>query len=129
MDNQILHFILAGVAGVLFHCLLKLNSLLKDARVANIAFNSWKDYWLKDAVSILMSFLSVGIWLLIFGEIAAKYPSLESFAITSFVVMGAIGSYLIQLGLSRAKRQVRQVIDQKTNDLEGTDTKTQLPKN
>lgn len=127
MNKEIL-FILAGAAGVLFHCLLKLQSLLTDARAANINFNAWRDYWTRDFVSIALSFLSVGIWLLVFGEIAAKYTSLQAFAITSFVVMGAIGSYLIQLALSKAKKKVREVIDAKTNELDGEHHKTTLPK-
>lgn len=107
--------ILAGVAGVLFHCLLKLNHLLNAARVANMNFRAWKDYWKKDAVSIFLSFLSVGIWYLIFGEVSAKYPALQGYTITSFVVMGAMGSYLIQLGLSTAQKRINDVVDHKTN--------------
>lgn len=107
--------ILAGLAGVIFHCLLKLNHLLNAARVANINFRAWKDYWVKDAVSVLLSFLSVGIWYLIFGEISAKYPALQGYTITSFVVMGAMGSYLIQLGLSTAQKRINKIIDTKTD--------------
>jgi hypothetical protein len=106
---------LAGLAGVLFHCLLKLNSLLQDARVGNVDFRPVRDYWIKDAVSILLSFLSVGIWYLVFGEVGNKYKGLQEFKVTSFVVMGMIGSYIIQLVMSKAKKQIRSVIDKKTD--------------
>jgi hypothetical protein len=107
--------ILAGLSGVLFHCLLKLNSLLQDARVANVDFRPVRDYWKKDVVSILISFLSVGIWYLVFGEVGNKYKGLQDFKITSFVVMGMIGSYIIQLIMSKAKKRIRTIVDEKTN--------------
>jgi hypothetical protein len=108
-------FILAGAAGVLFHSIAKAYNLQRDSEIANVPFRIGKDYLKKDFLSILMSFLSVGIWYLIFGEWASKYPALDGFALTSFVTMGGIGSYIIQLGMSRAKRKIRQVVDEKTN--------------
>jgi len=122
-------FIVCGVAGVLFHSLLKLNGLLVDARKANINFKWYRDYVYKDFPSILLSFLSVGIWYLIFHEVAAQYHGISDFARVSFVTMGAIGSYIIQLGLSKAKKQIRSIVDQKTNELDamkGTDSGSKL---
>lgn len=113
--NEQFVLILCGTAGVLFHSVLKMKSLLEDARVGNVNFSWKKDYVIKDAPSIILSFLSVGIWFLIFGEVAAKYKQLEGFTRVSFVVMGSIGSYLIQLGLGRAKRTIRNVVDKKTD--------------
>ncbi len=113
--NQALILDLCGIAGVLFHCLLKLNSLLTDARVANIDFRWRKDYLQKDIVPIMLSFLSVVIWHLVFAEVAASYPKISAFARVSFVGMGMLGSYLIQLLMSRAKKQIRKVVDQKTD--------------
>lgn len=113
-----------GVAGVLFHCLLKLNSLLQDARVANIDFRWKRDYLQRDAVPIMISFLSVVIWHLIFVDVISKYPAISAFARVSFVVMGMIGSYVIQLAMSSAKKKIRQVIDFKTGP--NTETKTKL---
>ncbi len=114
MNEQII-LILCGIAGVLFHSAAKLQGLLKDARVANVNFDWKKDYVIKDAPSIVMSFVSVFIWFLIFGEVTAKYPSLVGFTRTSFVIMGAIGSYVIQLGLGKAKNSIRNVVDKKTD--------------
>lgn len=113
-----LTLIIAGLAGVLFHCLLKLNSLIQDARVANVDFRPVKDYWKRDVVSIMLSFLSVGIWYLVFGEVGNKYKGLQEFKITSFVVMGMIGSYVIQLVMSKAQKRIRTIVDEKTNELD-----------
>lgn len=118
MSNDLI-YIVCGLAGVVFHSLLKLNSLLTDARKANMDFNWYKDYVYKDFVSISMALLSVGIWYLVFHEIADKYHGIQDFARVSYVTMGALGSYVIQLFMSRAKKQIRKVIDEKTNIADG----------
>lgn len=112
--------ILTGIAGVLFHCLLKLNTLLKNARAANINFSALNDYWKRDVIGISLSFLSVGVWYLIFGEIGTKYPALIGFRITSFFVMGAMGSYVLQLLLNTAQKKINAVVDTKSNEADGT---------
>lgn len=128
MTNENLILIICGTCGVIFHSLLKLNSLRKDAAVGNIAFDCNRDYVKKDSVAILMSFLSVGIWYLVFGEVANKYPALDGFRRVSFVAMGAVGSYALQLLLGKAKSQIRKVVDKKTNELDGTEENiTALP--
>lgn len=115
-------FILAGAAGVLFHSIAKAYSLQKDSQTANVRFSIWKDYIVKDFLSILLSFMSVAIWYLIFGEWVNRYPTLEGFALTSFVTMGGIGSYVIQLAMSRAKKKIRGIVDAKTNIADGMST-------
>lgn len=125
MTNDFI-LILCGLAGVLFHCLLKLQGLLTDARVANVEFKPIRDYWIRDAVGICLSLLSVGIWHLVFHEVQSKYAPITGWTKTSFVGMGLLGSYVIQLVSSSAKRRLRQIVDKKTNDLEGPGTKTPL---
>lgn len=119
MTTDQFYLILCGLAGVLFHCTLKLKSLLTDAQKANMNFNWYRDYVYKDFPSILLSLLSVMIWHFIFSEVADKYKAIEDFARVSFVTMGAIGSYLIQFGLSKAKKQIRDTIDKKTDIADG----------
>lgn len=114
MNHQFL-FLLTGIAGFIFHSLLKLKSLNDDSTAANLPFNIYRDYIKKDIYGIIAAFFSPFIWLLLFGEIAAQYPSLEKFALTSFFVMGALGSYILQLLLGKAKKQIRDVVDKKTN--------------
>lgn len=116
--NTIILYLLAGIAGFLFHSLIKLKGLSDDSRAANEPFNWVKDYLIKDIFGILASLMAPFIWLIIFGEVAAKYPALENFAITSFFVMGAIGSYVLQLLLGRAKKELRNTVDDKTNELD-----------
>lgn len=123
-DNIIL--IVCGVLGVLFQCLLRLRSLLKDAQVANVNFSWKKDYVTKDFPSIALSFLSVGIWYYIFGEISAKYASIADFKRVSFVLMGGVGSYLIQMAFGTAKERIRKIVDRKTDVADGKVTPDEL---
>ena len=118
MEEKLL-FLLVGFLGFIFHSLLKLKSLNDDSRAANLPFNVWRDYVQKDIYGILAAAMAPFVWLLLFGEIAAKYPALHSFALTSFFVMGALGSYLLQLLLGQAKKRIRNVVDEKTNIADG----------
>lgn len=111
--------IVCGVLGVFFQSMLKLRSLLKDAQVANLNFNAWNDYWKKDAVSIILAFLSVLIWFYIFGEVSAKYNSIIGLKRVSFVLMGGVGSYLIQMAFGTAKDRIRKIVDRKTDMADG----------
>lgn len=124
--------IACGIFGVMFQCLLKLRGLLKDAVAANVNFNAWKDYWKRDAVSIGLAFLSVAIWFYIFGEVSKKYTGIADLKRVTFVLMGGVGSYLIQMTFGTAKEKIRAIIDKKTNDLNiakgvDVDTKTNIP--
>jgi len=119
--NQQALFLLTGLAGFLFHSLVKLKSLKDDwtaaADSSSRPFNVWTDYVVKDIFGILAALFSPLIWLLLFGEIAAKYTALQEFSLTSFFVMGALGSYILQLILGRAKKGIRKVVDEKTTEL------------
>jgi hypothetical protein len=111
--------ILCGVFGVLFQCLLKLRGLLKDAQVANHHFEWKKDYVYRDFPSILLAFLSVGIWFYIFGEVSNKYKAIIDLKRITFVLMGGVGSYLIQMAFGTAKDRIRKIVDRKTDVADG----------
>lgn len=113
--------IMCGVFGVAFQCLLKIRSLLKDAQVANVNWDWKKDYLKKDAPSIILAFLSVFIWYYIFGEVAKKYTGIADFKRVSFVLMGGVGSYIIQMAFGTAKDRIRKIVDKKTDIADGKD--------
>lgn len=121
MNNDVILW-LCLIAGWMFHTLAKGNSLLQDARAANINFNFWKDYIVKDVGSIFLALNAGWIWYFIYGEWVSKYPSLQPFVRTSFVVFGAIGSYVVQLALSRTKRAIRKGVGEKTDTAANTKT-------
>lgn len=130
MTKQDIILLLIGHLAVFIHCLMKLNSLLTDARVGNINFNAWNDYWKRDAVGILTSAAIVWLWFLTYQEIVGYYPKWSGLLRVSFIFIGFTGSYLVQLLLSRSKRLIRQQIDLKTDQLTAHtgQAKTELPK-
>lgn len=99
--------------GFLFHSCLKYKSLRDQAIAAKLTF-TFKNYLSTDAASIIASFASIFIWLFCFGEIVAKYPALAGFTKVSFVIMGAMGSYLVQLAFSTAQKRITNVISDST---------------
>jgi hypothetical protein len=117
MTKQEIILLLIGHLAVFIHCLMKLNSLLTDARVAHINFNSWNDYWKRDAVGILISASIVWLWLLAYSEVVGYYPKWSGLLRMSFILVGFTGSYIVQLLLSRSKKLIRNQIDAKTNQL------------
>lgn len=115
MNTKYLIFAVCGVLGVLFHSICKFISLKGDAKAANYGKLTIKEYVSTDLGPIALAFCSVAIWLLVFAEAASKYPKLQDFARVSFVTMGAIGSYLIQLALSTLQSKIKKTVDLKTD--------------
>lgn len=110
-------YLLVGFGGVVVHSLIKLKQMSKDYQKANLSL-SFEDYIKKDKYGIILSFLVVFLWLALFGEAAQKYPLILAFTRFSFFAMGALGSYGVQALMSRAKEELRQKIDEKTNILD-----------
>lgn len=108
----------AGLLGVILHCLCKAKDLIEYANKANLKF-SIIDYFKKDWFSVSTSLLSVIVWLLIFGEVGAKYPKILDYIICSFIGMGFLGSYIIQKFFSKGKAYISDIIDKKTNIADG----------
>lgn len=115
---EYLVYLLAGLLGVFIHCLFKAKDLSDYANKANIKFTA-KDYLKKDWFAVSLSLSSLAVWLLIFGEVGAKYPKILDYVIFSFVVMGWFGSYILQKVFSRGKSYISDVIDKKTNIADG----------
>lgn len=110
-------YLLVGFGGVVAHCLNRARSLNIDYEKANMQL-SFGDYLKKDKYGIMLSFLAVFLWLALFGEAAQKYPAILSYTRLSFFLMGGAGSYAIQAIISKAKKELRQEIDYKTNTLD-----------
>lgn len=113
MDNYYVVTI-AGILGVAAHTIIKYMSLQKDAKTANLKL-SFTTFLTNDWPAIVLSFIAIGIWLVAFGEVAAKYPKIKDFTILSFFAMGALGSYIIQLFLSKSKSWIDEKVDKSTN--------------
>lgn len=111
---EYLIYLFAGLLGVITHCFCKAKDIIDYAKKANIEF-SVKEYFKKDWFSVSLSIISVLIWLLIWGEVGAKYPKILDFIRFSFILMGFLGSYIIQKLFSKGKSYISDIIDKKTN--------------
>lgn len=111
---EYLIYLVAGLLGVIAHCLFKARDLISDSKRLNEKI-TFKDYLLTDWFGISASLLSVFIWLLIFGEVGSKYPKIIDYVRCSFTGMGFVGSYVLQKFFSRSKAYIRNVMDEKSN--------------
>ncbi len=111
---EVLIYIIAGLLGVFIHSCLRANSLVKDAKTANIPFTV-RDYLEKDFLGIAVSVGMVFVWLLIFPEVAKVRPNVLIFTRITFFAMGLLGSYIAQIVFSKAKGYIRSIVDKKTN--------------
>lgn len=117
MNNDFI-LIICGFLGVITQCLIKCDSLLRDARASNANFHWKKDYVQRDAIPIMLAVLSVFIWYMLYGEAAGKYPAIIGKIRISFFCAGAVGSFAIQYALGKAKSRIRSVVDRKTDELD-----------
>lgn len=111
-------YFLSGLLGLLFVTIAMAISFQNDAVKANIEF-SFKKYFQRETLNILLSVVSVLTWLILFGEVAGKYPQIQNFIRCSFFAMGAIGSWAIQQALSKTRKWIGKVVDEKTNIADG----------
>jgi hypothetical protein len=65
------------------------------------------------------SVLSVFIWALLYPEVVIKYPAIEGWIRGSFFVMGAMGSWVLQMALGKTRGYIRNIVDTKTNIADG----------
>lgn len=106
--------LLAGLLGVLFLTLGRMNSLKKDAETANIEFSILK-YFQREWIGIGSSLVSVVFWLIAFPEVSNKYPELTGLKLCSFFAMGVLGSWILQKVLGNTKAWIRGIVDKKTD--------------
>jgi hypothetical protein len=119
MNEVMIKCIAAGCLGVIIHCAIKAQGLKKDALAANDTDWNIKDDYLKvDSIPIVLSFLTVALWYLIFGEAAKAYAKLEDYIISSYALVGMVGSYAVQYAIGKSKGLIRKTVDNKTNQLD-----------
>ena len=118
MDNQLPIYFLGGALGVLLQILFKIQNLKKQSAIANHSF-SVKDYFKDDFISIISSFVAVGIAVYVIDELLAAKPSLSEYIKWFFIFVGYTGSSLIQSVLSATSKKINAIIDLKTNLADG----------
>lgn len=112
--------LIAGLLGVLFMSVALAKTYQKNAVKANIEF-SFRKFLAVEWLNLLGSLVGVLIWSFMYGEVSQKYPQIEGLVKTSFVVMGAIGSWALDYFFGRTKVWIRNIVDHKTNIADGVE--------
>lgn len=109
--------VLCGLLGIMFIVLSKMGSAKKDFKVANENF-SYKQYFDQEITYIGTSVIVVVLLAFCRSEFFAWRPQLAAYERIIFSFTGAIGSWAFGLALGKSKKYIRNIIDEKTNELD-----------
>ena len=114
-------YLLAGLLGLIFVTLAKMQTLKKDFKVANQTFVI-KKFFQDELIGIIMSFIVILLMAVTLKEWLYIKPGVEKYVTIIFSLGGAIGSWAFLLLLGNSKKYIRKVIDAKTNIADGVET-------
>lgn len=110
--------LIAGLLGLVFVTLAKMQSVKKDFQVANKHFIP-KKFFEDEFIGILMSVVFLVLMALTVKEWINIKPQAENYVTIIFAMGGAIGSWAFMLFLGRSKKYIRNIVDQKTDIADG----------
>lgn len=111
-------YLISGLLGVAFMMFMRIRSLKQYFKAANQHFKFQK--FIEDDIWNLASSVTfVIILIMTIPEIIQYKPDVEKFVRFLFVVSGAIGDWAFALFLSKSKKHIRSVINEKINCQEG----------
>lgn len=117
MSNEMV-YLLTGFLGVLLHTLVKMDNLKKKFENANEVFVLSK-YIKQDWISIVSSFVSIFILVLVVPDIIKLQPDVSKMLRIIFGLSGWMGSSLIQGLFSGTAKRITNIIDIKTDIADG----------
>lgn len=114
-----LDLLLPAAIGILIQIfVVKIPSLKNRSEAANHPF-SVIDYFKKDWVTILGSFLGVLMFLVGWDQIVGLHDSLTKYSKWVFGFVGYTGSSMIQSAFGVTGKLIKQIVDVKTNIADG----------
>lgn len=116
--SDTLIYLSAGSLGVLLQVLLKIGSLKKTSKAANMQF-VFSKYLQDDWPTILASFVSVGLCIFFIPDLLALKPDALKYGRIGFGFVGFTGSSIVQGIFSATSKKLLNVIDIKTNIADG----------
>lgn len=116
--DPMLTYLFAGLLGILFQVLVKMNSLKNEFETANEIFSA-KKFFQRDYLSIALSLVAVIIAATVLNEVLKYKPEVANWVKCFFVMVGALGSWALQLFFGKSKKYIRAIIDEKTNIADG----------
>ena len=108
------HCVMASIAGIILHVAVKVQSLAKDHKLANLEFSFWgylkDDKWalIMDLFCSLILVYVIDEWFDFDSRLLGKVKSI-------FIFVGFTGSYVVLQLMSVAKANFRKAVDHKTN--------------
>jgi hypothetical protein len=110
--------LIAGLLGLIFMTLSKMQGVKKDFEVANQPF-VLKKFFSGELIAILMSLVVIVLMAITVQEWMKVSPKVADYVTIIFAMGGAIGSWAFLLFLGKSKKYIRNVIDIKTNIADG----------
>lgn len=126
-----IHYLLAGLLGVIFCFLGLAKESKKDFKAAGHPF-VFKNFLRDEQISIYMHVIVILIAAITVNEWGPKSGKFKDFITCIFALVGIIGPWLVSLISSGSKKYVRAVVDLKTNivdnEIGATATITEIKK-
>lgn len=122
-----------ALVGMALQTVLKIDSLQKKARAANVKFGP-QDYFKNDWLSIAASILTIILFLMFLDNLLKWKPAIIDFVKILFAFVGYTGSDIASRLFSVVNNKINSIIDVKTNKADGgrpdeTQPLTEIPKN
>jgi len=109
---------LVALIGWAIHTALKMRALQTKARVANAAWSP-VDYFKEDYLSVIVSILTILLFLFLIKELIAWHEKLESFILSCSAFIGYASSDIASRLFSVANDRLNKIIDKKTDIADG----------
>lgn len=106
--------LIAGLLGLIFMVLAKMQSTRKDFHVAGQPFSA-KKYFEDEVIGIGMSLVVIVLMALSIKEWVTLSPKAADYVTIIFALGGALGSWAFLLFLGNSKKYIRKIVDIKTN--------------
>lgn len=102
--------LVAGLLGILFHTILKMQAVKKRVESAGIGF-SFKAYLSAEWMALVSSILTVLIFIFILDEIVKIKPQIVEILKFFFIFVGYTGSSILQQVLGKTDKAVNKIIN------------------
>lgn len=104
----------AGLLGLIFMTLAKMQGVKKDFETANETF-VLKKFFGGEMIAIAMSLTVIVLMSITVKEWMNISPKAADYVTIIFALGGAIGSWAFLLFLGKSKKYIRNIVDEKTN--------------
>ncbi|HWV69515.1 hypothetical protein [Chitinophaga sp.] len=109
-----------GLLGIAVHLFFEIRDIRKQSLAANKPTSRW-GIIKTESDNIILSVLAVVVFTVGFDEIAKAKPVILEWVKWFFIFVGFAGSYILFALFSKAKKQILEVIDKKTNIADGVE--------